>query len=135
MTTGPTDVKVTTAAGGPDGMPLALRLSEGLGPVPRWWTCKTHGPGTHSAWGCPECVREMRGEIERLRRVLANLRDACDSPAIVRAIAAEALAGPNVRVEAGPAAKCQARTVENSASPLCGPGILMLGLASNEGLA
>ena len=41
---------------------------------------------------------------------------------------------PNVRVEAGPAAKCQARTVENSASPLCGPGILMLGLASNEGL-
>ena len=41
---------------------------------------------------------------------------------------------PNVRVEAGPAAKCQARTVENSASPLCGPGVLMLGLASNEGL-
>ena len=31
MTTGPTDVKVTTAAGGPDGMPLALRLNEGLG--------------------------------------------------------------------------------------------------------
>ena len=35
MTTGPTDVKVTTAAGGPDGMPLALRLSEGLG-VTAW---------------------------------------------------------------------------------------------------
>ena len=31
MTTGPTDVKVTTAAGGPDGMPLALKLNEGLG--------------------------------------------------------------------------------------------------------
>ena len=30
MTTGPTDVKVTTAAGGPDGMPLALKLNEGL---------------------------------------------------------------------------------------------------------
>ena len=41
---------------------------------------------------------------------------------------------PNVRVEAGPAAKPQARTMENSASPLCGPGVLMLGLASNEGL-
>ena len=41
---------------------------------------------------------------------------------------------PNVRVEAGPAAKPQARTMENSASPLCGLGILMLGLASNEGL-
>jgi len=31
MTTGPTDGKVTTPAGGPDGMPLALRLNEGLG--------------------------------------------------------------------------------------------------------
>ena len=41
---------------------------------------------------------------------------------------------PNVRVEAGPAAKPLARTMENSASPLCGPGVLMLGLASNEGL-
>ena len=34
MTTGPTDVKVTTAAGGPDGMPLALKLNEGLGHSP-----------------------------------------------------------------------------------------------------
>ena len=31
MTTGPTDGKVTTAADGPDGMPLALKLNEGLG--------------------------------------------------------------------------------------------------------
>ena len=31
MTTGPADVKVTTAAGGPDGMPLALKLNDGLG--------------------------------------------------------------------------------------------------------
>ena len=31
MTTGPTDVKVTTTAGGPGGIPLALRLNEGLG--------------------------------------------------------------------------------------------------------
>ena len=41
MTTGPTDVKVTTAAGGPDGMPLALKFNEGLGCTgradePRW---------------------------------------------------------------------------------------------------
>ena len=43
-------------------------------------------------------------------------------------------ARPNVRVEAGPASKPQARKMENSASPLCGPGVLMLGLASNEGL-
>ena len=33
MTTGPTDEESTTAAGGPGGMPLALRLSEGLGPL------------------------------------------------------------------------------------------------------
>ena len=31
MTTGPPDVKVTTAAGGPGGMQLALRFNEGLG--------------------------------------------------------------------------------------------------------
>ena len=31
MTTGPTDGKVPTPAGGPGGLPLALRLSEGLG--------------------------------------------------------------------------------------------------------
>ena len=31
MTTGPTDGTVTTAAGGPGGMPLALSLNEGLG--------------------------------------------------------------------------------------------------------
>ena len=31
MTTGPTDGKVTTPAGGPGGMPLALASNEGLG--------------------------------------------------------------------------------------------------------
>jgi acetyl-CoA acetyltransferase len=39
--------------------------------APRWWRCDTHGPGNHTAWGCPECVREMRAELRRLRaRVL-----------------------------------------------------------------
>lgn len=33
---------------------------------PKWWDCATHGPATANAWGCPECVREMRGEIARL---------------------------------------------------------------------
>ena len=41
---------------------------------------------------------------------------------------------PNVRAEAGPTAKRQARAVEKCASPLRGPGVLMLGLASSEGL-
>jgi hypothetical protein len=39
-----------------------------LPPVPRWWHCDTHGPGNHTAWGCPECVREMREEINQLKR-------------------------------------------------------------------
>ena len=33
MTLGPTDGKCGNPAGGPSGMPLALRLSEGLGPL------------------------------------------------------------------------------------------------------
>lgn len=37
-------------------------------PVPKWWTCDTHGaPPRHNAWGCPECVREMRQELAALR--------------------------------------------------------------------
>lgn len=31
-------------------------------PVPPWWRCQTHGPATPNAWGCPECVRELRAE-------------------------------------------------------------------------
>ena len=32
MTPGPTDGKCANPAGGPGGMPLALKLNEGLGP-------------------------------------------------------------------------------------------------------
>ena len=35
--------------------------------VPRWWHCDTHGPGSHAAWGCPECVRDMRAETKALQ--------------------------------------------------------------------
>ena len=31
-----------------------------------WRYCDTHGTGSEYAWGCPECVREMRAEIARL---------------------------------------------------------------------
>ena len=40
--------------------------------APRWWNCATHGPGNSNAWGCPECVREMRHEIGQLRHALAR---------------------------------------------------------------
>ena len=48
--------------------PAKVASNDQLGPVPRWWDCDTHGPGNHTSWGCPECVREMRGEITRLVR-------------------------------------------------------------------
>ncbi len=41
---------------------------ERLRAVPKWWHCDTHGAGTHAAWGCPECVRELREEVEALRK-------------------------------------------------------------------
>ena len=60
--------------------PAKVRLSDLLGPPPRWWHCDTHGGGTHTAWGCPDCVRELRAlakeqavEIERLRSALRGL--------------------------------------------------------------
>lgn len=30
--------------------------------APRWWKCDTHGAARAGAWGCPECVRELRAE-------------------------------------------------------------------------
>lgn len=52
-----------------DGSPL----TEGLGP--RWWQCSTHGRAHANAWGCPECVRELRDENTRMRRALAWLEE------------------------------------------------------------
>jgi hypothetical protein len=41
-----------------------------------WKTCPTHGPDKPEAWGCPECVRELREERQRLEPVLQFLRGA-----------------------------------------------------------
>ncbi len=46
---------------------FAQEIAEGKH-VPAWWHCPTHGPGTVNAWGCPECVREMRAELAALRK-------------------------------------------------------------------
>ena len=49
-----------------------------LGRVPRWWRCDTHGEALpHNAWGCPECVREMRGKIARLLARLDSAHTVC----------------------------------------------------------
>ena len=42
-----------------------------------WETCPTHGQ-TPNAWGCPECVREMRQEIQALRVGVMVFRDDAD---------------------------------------------------------
>jgi len=41
---------------------------------PKWWTCPTHGDAKATAWGCPECVREMRDELAALRLLVRELR-------------------------------------------------------------
>ena len=38
--------------------------------TPSWWRCDTHGPGTRTAWGCPECVRELRERLATATRQL-----------------------------------------------------------------
>lgn len=43
--------------------------------APPWWHCDTHGPGNVRAWGCPECVREMRATIARLTAEVGALRE------------------------------------------------------------
>ena len=46
-----------------DQMREAIAAERGRGAKPpKWWTCKTHGDARSNAWGCPECVRELRGE-------------------------------------------------------------------------
>ena len=38
----------------------------------RWWRCDTHGPAVAGAWGCPECVRELRTERDGLMQTLRD---------------------------------------------------------------
>ena len=142
MTTGPTDGTVTTAAGGPDGMPLALRLSERLGHVPRHPTldeCRAAGEGPtytptkgYSEGGLPNDADErarfaayMRGHCWYVGKfdVTMNSYDTV----LVRCLygvwrdrGSLPTAWPNVRAEAGPTAKRQARVVENAPAHCAG---------------
>lgn len=40
----------------------------------RWWYCDEHAQGNHAAWGCPECCRDIRVELARLKREQAKLQ-------------------------------------------------------------
>ena len=89
--------------------------------MPSWWRCDTHGPGTRTAWGCPECVRELRtslatatrerdearAEVERLRKTLDEIAtywngshrpaETLDAAEWTRGVAEEALAATEAR--------------------------------------
>lgn len=46
---------------------------ERLRAAPFWWRCDTHGMALlHNAWGCPECVRDLRGEVKKLQKELGE---------------------------------------------------------------
>ena len=47
--------------------------------MPSWWRCDTHGPGTRTAWGCPECVRELRTSIATATRERDEARVSVDT--------------------------------------------------------
>ena len=38
-----------------------------------WKTCALHGDENPHVWGCPECLRILRAENERLRAVLGRI--------------------------------------------------------------
>jgi hypothetical protein len=40
-----------------------LKIEALAGPAYRLRKCPTHGQQPPNAWGCPECVRELRGEL------------------------------------------------------------------------
>ena len=60
--------------------------------TPSWWRCDTHGPGTRTAWGCPECVRELRTSLATATRDLDEAR------AALRAIKLEAVSLADAQV-------------------------------------
>ena len=74
MTTGPTEEQCGTPEGGPDGMPLALRFSEGLGPNAGCMQATPHKELMAQLLNpnVPKSEREHAAarEIERLRAAL-----------------------------------------------------------------
>ena len=57
-----------------DQMREAIAAERGRGAKPpKWWTCPTHGDARSNAWGCPECVREMRSELASHAPLIADV--------------------------------------------------------------
>ena len=52
---------------------LAVKIEALAGPAYRLRKCPTHGQQPPNAWGCPECVRELRGGLATAREALRRL--------------------------------------------------------------
>jgi hypothetical protein len=50
-----------------------LREQAVAGPAYRLRKCPTHGQQPPNAWGCPECVRQLRGELATVREAVRRL--------------------------------------------------------------
>jgi hypothetical protein len=50
-----------------------LKIEALAGPAYRLRKCPTHGQQPPNAWGCPECVRELRRELATAREALRRL--------------------------------------------------------------
>ena len=51
-----------------------------LGQAPRWWRCDKHGDAMpRNAWGCPECVVELRTLAREQAVEIQTLRDALNT--------------------------------------------------------
>jgi len=51
-----------------------LKIEALDGPAYRLRKCPTHGQQPPNAWGCPECVRQLRGELATARQALQRVR-------------------------------------------------------------
>jgi hypothetical protein len=59
--------------------------------------CPTHGQQSENAWGCPECVRELREEVARLK---GNAREPDHAPSSDKGLVGEVLDALGEGIEA-----------------------------------